>query len=337
MDLARAVEIAPGGTSFQADATGAALISLPPPAATAELVWLSETGQVSLVPGAPVEAGSAPVLSPDGSRVALVVDIAGDRHLVVRDLKTGSDTRLTPAGQDAPTLDAPSWFPSGDEVVFATGSVTASRIVARRIDGSGGHRVLIGGLVGQVTPNRQHLVFLVEEGGATRLRYAALAADGSVGAAERVLKQSDPNITSFDLSPDGSTVAYSIPEADARLNTFLTDFPAGSRQLQVTTSGGARPQFSGDGKALFYLTRAVPETDPPRGAVAKRPVALTSLTTSGPPVQLLVQGKEPPGILMMSFDIARDGRMLTMRRTGGDRRPSPRLLLVQNWRAAVGR
>ena len=59
----------------------------------------------SPLPGTPVDVGSAPVLSPDGSRVAFVVDTEGDRHLVVRDLKTGSDTRLTPAGQDAPTLD----------------------------------------------------------------------------------------------------------------------------------------------------------------------------------------------------------------------------------------
>ena len=41
VDLAKAVEIAPRGTSFQADATGSALIRLPPPAETAELVWLS--------------------------------------------------------------------------------------------------------------------------------------------------------------------------------------------------------------------------------------------------------------------------------------------------------
>lgn len=337
VDLAKAVEIAPRGTSFQADATGAAVIGLPPAAATADVVWLSQTGEVSPVPGTPVVPGSAPVLSPDGSRAAFVVDTEGDRHLVVRHLKTGSDTRLTPAGQDAPTLDAPSWFPSGDEVVFATGSVTARRIVARRTDGSGGQHVLVGGLVGQVTPNRQFLVFLVEEGGAARLRYAALAADGSVGAAERVLKQSDPNIAAFDLSPDGSTLAYSIPEADFRLNSFLTDFPAGNRQLQVTTTGGARPQFSGDGNALFYLAPAVPQTDPPRGALAKRPVALKSLETSGPPVQLIVQGKEPPGVILNSFDVARDGRLLTMRRTGGDKPPTPRLILVQNWRAAVGR
>ncbi len=337
VDLARAVEIAPRGTSLQADATGAALIGLPPAAATADLVWMTQTGEVSPVPGPPVVPGSPPVLSPDGSRVAFVVDTEGDRHLVVRDLKTGSDTRLTPAGQDAPTLDAPSWFPSGDEVVFGTGSVTARRLAARRTDGSGGQRMLVAGFLGRVTPNRQYLVFLVEEGGASRLRYAPLAADGSVGAALRVLKHSDPDIVAFDLSPDGSTLAYSIPEADSRLNSFLTDFPGGSRQLQVTTTGGARPRFSGDGDALFYLAPAVPQTDPPRGALAKRPVALKSLETSGPPVQLIVQGKEPPGVILTSFDVARDGRLLTLRRTGGEKPPSPRLVLVQNWRAAVRR
>ena len=105
----------------------------------------------------------------------------------------------------------------------------------------------------------------------------------------------------------------------------------------MTTTGGARPRFSGDGKALFYLAPATPQTDPPRGALAKRPVTLKPLDTSGPPVQLFVEGKEPQGVIMPLFDVARDGRLLTMRRTGGDKRPSPRLVLVQNWRAAVGR
>ena len=337
LDLGRAVEIAPRGTSVQADTIGDALIGLPPPATTAELAWLSEVGVVSAVPGTPVDAGSAPVLSPDGSRGALIVDTGGDRHLVVRDLKTGSDTRLTAAGQDVPTLDAPSWFPSGDEVLFGTGTVAARRIVARRTDGSGGPRVLAAGLKGQVTPNRQYLVFLVDEGGAQRLRYAALAADGSVGAAERVLKQSDPNIDAFDLSPDGSTLAYSLLETNTRLNVFLTDFPGGTRQLQVTTTGGARPRFSGDGHALYYLARATQDTDPPLGALAKRPIAPQSLQTSGPPVQLFVEGKEPPGILLESFDVASDGRLLTMRLTSGDKRARRRVLLVQNWRAAVNR
>jgi hypothetical protein len=255
----------------------------------------------------------------------------------VRDLKTGSDTRLTPAGEDAPTLDAPSWFPSSDEVVFAAGSTAARKIVARRTDGSGGQRMLVNGLAGQVTPDRRYLVFLVDEGVGTRLRYGPLLADGSVGAAERVLKQSDPLIRAFDLSPDGSTLAYSIQEADGRLNAFLTDFPAGSRQLQVTTSGGAHPRFSGDGKALFYLSPATPQTDPPRGAVAERPITLKPLDTSGPPVQLFVEGKGPEGIILNVFDVARDRRMLTMRRTGGDKGTGTPQVVVRPRRSALSR
>jgi dipeptidyl aminopeptidase/acylaminoacyl peptidase len=317
--------------------SGSALIGLPAPAVTSELVWLSQTLETSPVPGTALVVGSDPVLSPDGTRVAFVVDAESDRHLVVRDLKTGSDARLTPVGQDAPTLDAPSWFPLGDEVVFTIGSTTSRKIVARRTDGAGGQRMLVSGLSGQVTPDRRYLVFLVDEGVATRLRYAPLLADGSVGAAERVLKQSDPYIRNFDLSSDGSTLAYSLQEADGKLNAFLTDFPAGSRQLQVTTSGGAHPRFSGDGKALFYLAPATPQTDPPRGAVAERPITLKPLDTSGPPVQLFIEGKAPLDWLVPLFDVWRDGRLLTLRRTGGDKRPSPRLILVQNWRAAVGR
>ena len=131
--------------------------------------------------------------------------------------------------------------------------------------------------LGQVTPNRQYLVFLVEEGGANRLRYAPLLADGSVGAAQRVLKQSDPDIDSFHLSPDGSTLVYATPEADSLLNAFLTDFPAGARQVQATTIGAGSPRFSKDGTTIFYGSQAVPQKDPPRGALAKRPVALKSL------------------------------------------------------------
>ena len=130
---------------------------------------------------------------------------------------------------------------------------------------------------------------------------------------------------------------YATPEADGLLNAFLTDFPAGARQVQATTIGAGSPRFSKDGTTIFYGSQAVPRGDPPRGALAKRPVALKSLSTSGPQVQVLVQGEEPPGVLLNAFDVARDARLLMMRRTGGDKPSSPRLVLVQNWRSAVER
>jgi serine/threonine-protein kinase len=336
-DLAQAVVIAPRGESFQADAAGDVIVTFPPPARSAELVWMTERGEVSPVRGVPIEGVSGLALSPDGRHVAFVADAEGDRYLAVRDLETGSDVRLTAAGADMPAPEAPAWFPSSDEVVFVTGPPRARRIVAQRIDGSGDRRVLATGMAGKITPDGGYLVFLVEEGNARRLRYAPLGADGSAGAPRRVLQTSDPPIGDLDVSPDGTALAYSVVEADSRLNTFLTDFPGGRRQIQATTRGGARPQFSGDGNALFYLTRAQPESDPPRGALAKRPLALKALSTSGPEVQLLIQGREPPGVMMDRFDIARDGRLLTMRRTDNERGDNPMRLLVQNWRAAIRR
>jgi hypothetical protein len=210
------------------------------------------------------------------------------------------------------------------------------RIVARRIDGRGGQRVLVEGLVGQVTQDAQYLVFLIGHGGNRRLRYAPLAAGGSVGTARRLLPDSDPDIDSFDLSPDGSVLAYSVVEADRRLNIFLTDFPAVTRQVQVTARGGGRPQFSADGTAIFYVGRAQPDSDPPRAALSKRSIALKSLAPSGPEVQLLVESRLPVGIAA-GFDVVPDGRLLTMRPAESDRRQGPRRLLVQSWRAALGR
>lgn len=339
VDLAKAVPMAPRGSSFQANLVGDVLITIPPGAPPTELVWMTERGEVSPpVSGARVAGIAAVALSPDQRHAAFVVDVEGDRHLVVRDLVTGSDVRLTPSGADAPTLDpVPSWFPSGDAVVFTTGGGPSRRVVARRLDGSGGERVLANGLGGRVTPNGRFLVYLIDDGGLRRLRYTPIAADGSIGAAQRIFQRDDPAIAGFELSPDGAVLAYTISEADSLLATFLTDFPEGTHHVQVTSRGGGRPRFARDGSALFFLAQAQPRTDPPHAALAKRSLSLKALATSGPEMQLMTDDEMPPGIVMPVYDVARDGRLLTIRRTDIGRPLIPRLLLVQNWRAAVAR
>lgn len=275
VDLGRSVVIAPRGGSFQADAVGNAVIALLPPLRPTELVWMTERGEVTPLPGVPVPGIAAHALSPDGRHVAFIVDAEGDRHLLVRNRETGSDARLTPAGAEEPTLQSPSWFPSSDEVVFATGPAAIRRVVSRRLDGSGGLRVLATARLGQITPDGRYLVLVVDESGQRRLRYAPLDTNGTVGALGRVLQGADPEVFTFDVSRDGSMLAYSISEADGLLNTFLTDFPGGSRQVQVTTRGGGRPKFSIDGTTVFYLTR-VPDTESLGGGpgqTAARPTA----------------------------------------------------------------
>ena len=43
-----------------------------------------------------------------------------------------------------------------------------------------------------------------------------------------------------------------------------------------------------------------------------------------------------PGAIQLGFDVARDGRLLMLRRADSDGRQGVRRLLLQNWRAAIG-
>jgi dipeptidyl aminopeptidase/acylaminoacyl peptidase len=53
------------------------------------------------------------------------------------------------------------------------------------------------------------------------------------------------------LSPDGRFIAYT---SEGRpWEVFLQNFPPGRDRWQVSTTGGASPQWRADGKELFYL------------------------------------------------------------------------------------
>lgn len=63
--------------------------------------------------------------------------------------------------------------------------------------------------------------------------------------------------TEFDtfqagFSPDGRWVAYTSNESK-RYEVYVQPFPAGSGRWQISTEGGAQPQWSRSGRELFYL------------------------------------------------------------------------------------
>jgi eukaryotic-like serine/threonine-protein kinase len=56
-----------------------------------------------------------------------------------------------------------------------------------------------------------------------------------------------------DLSPDGRWVAYASDEEGA-FEVYVDGFPRLGHKKRVSISGGAQPQWSGDGQQLFYLS-----------------------------------------------------------------------------------
>jgi serine/threonine-protein kinase len=346
LDLASAVLVQAGGTSFHTGEDGTMIVRLPPAAGAAELVWLDRRGQVSPVAGAPfVPAGGTPFqrrggmrLSRDGRRAALFIDSTPDPYLVVRDLQTGVDVRMTlqdsTTGLAAPVPHTPGWSVSDTEVIFTTGRVEALSLVARRTDGAGSTRTLVAGSLGQISPDGRYLVFVVDERGLRRLRYAPILPDGSVGPIAPVGRDADPNVSTFALSPDGAFLAYGVVEADRRINTFLTRFPGGDGRWQVTSTGGAQPTFSRDGTELFYLAGSIVDGRP-TGILAATPIALGPVVKLGAPVTVFEEGKVPAGVILPSFDVAPDGRFLMLRLAGSNTAAPARMVLIQNWRAVM--
>src|SRR5204863_467036 len=114
--------------------------------------------------------------------------------VVVRDLVSGLDTRLT---FERHAYDTPSWFPTGDQIVYLTdvamtrataptavGTSFLGTVIAQRADGTDRARALTtASALPRVTPDGKSLVFIVDDTGRGRLRVAPIGRDGSIGPA----------------------------------------------------------------------------------------------------------------------------------------------------------
>ena len=117
-------------------------------------------------------------------------------------------------------------------------------------------------------------------------------------------------------------------------NVFVTTLPDLRERRQVTSSGGVRPKFSRDGKELFYFsgTRTGGST---RGQLNVVSLAMNPLTIGAPSVVLV---EDPArGLSFTSFDVAADGRLLMTRRADPLPGDEARVVLIQNWLAAIGK
>jgi serine/threonine-protein kinase len=54
------------------------------------------------------------------------------------------------------------------------------------------------------------------------------------------------------FSPDTKWIAYDSTESGRR-EVWIQPFPPNGNRWQVSTAGGATPQWQGDGKQLFYI------------------------------------------------------------------------------------
>lgn len=201
--------------------------------------------------------------SPDGTRLLLDGDAAGDFELQVVDAGTGAVTAL--AASPSSSEGGASWSPDGTQVAFF--SDREGRFAGYVVDVAGGapRRVTPADLPAVTdlawSPDGTQLAFSTSENADS-----AVWVVGTDGAGARQVGEL-PGSTQAAWSPDGKSLAVSAqPVGEPSADIYLLDVASGEgERLAGTEYRDAFPVWAPDGESLYFVA-ATPNDDAEGGA-----------------------------------------------------------------------
>jgi len=251
-------EPAGGAASFAVSSNGT-LIFVPrasgggPPRPQRSLVWADREGNAEPLPVRPGDYTMARV-SPDGSRIALVVGAAGANtaDIYALDLTTENLTQLT---FDLGVEDAPVWSRDGSRIFYRSAPRLAE-IAVHAISSDGGTPELVASATG-----RSLLPWSMSADGATLLLIdtALSLQDFNLAVLDiekkelRTLLDLAEAVTEPSLSPNGQWLAYTESSAGVR-DVNIRLFPDLTQRRSMGRGGSST--FSPDGSEIFFFDGA---------------------------------------------------------------------------------
>lgn len=346
LDFTNAALLLAGATTYSVARDGTMLATIPARERHV-LVWVDEKGAETPVSGDEIEGpDQALELSPDGRRAAFVQGAyrsagAGAGSVtgvvVVRDLQTGVDTRLSTSAPTSTWGDVglPTWSPDGQRVIHRTGRVEGAALVERRADIAGTARTLTSGMLGRLLSDGRTLIYTRDERGAGRLARAAIDRDGRGGSPRGLFPtESVPDVGDFDISADGRLIAFVARQQGQRGNVFISEI-GDPREQWLVQEGANRPRFTRDGGHLFFIRGVADAQGRPQGQLVRVPIATFPRISIGPPEVVLLDRADGPRL--GSYDVAPNGRRFLMYKPVAPTvSEGQRLVLVQQSIATVG-
>jgi Tol biopolymer transport system component len=230
---------------------------------TRDALWsmgtADRTGKMQLLPIPPGQY-RFPIVSPDGKSIAWVT---ASRDLWVYDIARETATRVMNS-QSAGSNDQPVWSPDSKHLILAGMEDKQGKgtLWCVRSDGAREPQQLFvhAGSIGAnaFSPDGKRLAVAMVNG-ASDWDIATLPIDWTdpdhpvAGKPEPVVNT--PKIEKESVfSPDGRWIAYRSADKFSLGDIFVQPFPEPGRRLQISSGGGSCPQWSHDGRQLFFVS-----------------------------------------------------------------------------------
>ena len=262
-----------------------------------DVALMDRRGVVEKLP-IPPAAYDVPRVSPDGKQVALGIDDGKGANIWIYDLSRASSIRqLTFGGQNR----FPVWTADAQRVAFKSEREGDFGIFWHRADGTDAAQ--------RLTQPERGVSHIPESWSRTEDRFLFSASMGSrtslwtFAVPDRKAEPFSQVGSRFPLSavfsPDGRWVAYSAFDSDTT-GIFVEPFPSTGAKYRITRVGALHPQWSPNGKELFFQTGGL--------------FAVTVTTGRGvefsSPVQIPGPFQTPGPTAARGYDIMPDGQRL---------------------------
>ncbi len=291
------------------------------------LVWFDRAGtRVGTFPT--VADYQHPSLSPDDRTLAIEkTDPTTKRHTVwLLDTSRGLTSRLV---SDPRGAHNPVWSPDGRQISFSSNRLGGLDVFRIPADGSGGDSLVLNlnatwaVVVTDWSTDGRLLLCERHRGGQSDLWTVPVDAPSqgvpllTTSADERQAR----------LSPDMRWMAYSSNES-GRHEVYVRRFPGGEGKWQVSTDGGAQPEWRRDGRELFYLA--------PDGTLKAATVTRAdTVFATGPPQRLFDTGIRASFVDRRNqYVVTRDGQRFLVNVSAEDENSAP-ITVVLNWQARL--
>ena len=281
----------------------------------ARLVWADRSGGVKPVSLPPQDIANTK-LSPDGRRAAFNMHGA-TFEIGIFDFERGS---LTPLTNNTTGSQAPVWSPDGRRIAFRGTRNGYRNVWIKSVDGTADEEQLTRGDRLQTpmswSPDGKYLLYSETDPVRANDIWILSLADGKAEALVTApLSQHDAQ-----WSPDGRWIAYTSEESGGE-EVYVLPFPLTGERWRVSTSGGADPLWSREGRELFYRTG---------GKVMAVDTRTSPGFSAGTPHELFADSFAVSPNFMTGYSVGADRRFLLAQPVRPDP-PTRAVQIVLNW------